>query len=100
MASFAVLVASGFFSESCCSMSIPAMESCACAGEDCELGDCCASRGGANDGTNENAAAARKIIANFLVMIEPPSLAVIWLLIIGLLLMITSKPAENFMRSA
>src|SRR5580704_5143844 len=100
MASFADLVASGFFSESCCPISIPAMESCACATEDCEFGGCCAGRDGAKEDANKHAAATIRTIANFLLMIEPPLLPIIWLLIFRLLLMITLQPAENFTRVA
>src|SRR5580704_10077099 len=96
MASFTAFVASGFLSESCCPMSIPGIESCVCAGEDCEFGDCCAGE----DAAHAHVATASRIIAIFLLIIEPPILPVIWLLIARLLLMITLQTAENFTRVA
>src|SRR5579863_5162236 len=84
MASFAALVASGFLSVSCWLMSIPVMESWLCAGADGGFCDCCAG----DDATTKAAAAASNTNANFLSMITPIILRMIWLTILQLLLMI------------
>jgi hypothetical protein len=59
-------------------MSIPGMESWAGAGEDGGICDCCAG----SDGTQNDAAAASRIIANFLSIIFPMILWIMWLLLV------------------